>query len=130
LIIVGVGTPEESPIPRYGDDGKPLYDDHGERSYFLTDSGAMATTARDDTFLEQLKEETGGQLVKVTPGQPVSINWPNALAGSSVQIAKRDLYQYPLALGMAVLGSIWLSAFWSRILALLQQGRRRISRRS
>jgi hypothetical protein len=122
LIIIGLGSDKETAIPLYDGSGKPKYNDRGQRAYFELEEGQK--TARDDQAMEQLAADVGGQYLKVVPGQPLTINWPNALGGSRVVVAKHYLYQYPLAGCVALIALIWLGALWSRLLSLVTSGLR------
>jgi hypothetical protein len=127
LVIVLVGKPARnargepcngedetcgSPIPLWDDDDKPMYEKDGQRAYFKAEDGAKAFTARDDAFAERLARETGGTVIKVTPGQPLDVNWPTAMLGEKAQVGKHYVYHYAVAASMFMLALAWLAPWW------------------
>ena len=110
LVVVNIGATQPSPIPLYDNKDKALFGKDGKRSYFLGEEDKIAMTARDDVFAKRLAEQAGGLFVTVSPGQQLKINWPASLAGSKAQVAKQDLYYYPVGAALVVIALMWLAA--------------------
>jgi hypothetical protein len=112
----GQDTTCGSPIPLYDDEtDKPVFEKDGHRGYFKVDD-KVVFTARDDAFVNKLASMTAGTVVKVTPGEPVAINWPAAMLGSKAEVGKHYYYEYPLAVAILFLSLAWLAPWWVRLL--------------
>jgi hypothetical protein len=116
LIVVLVGSPQEGPIPEYDLQGKPTYNKDGSRHYFTKNNGEVAQSARDEAIGERLHDQVGAEVIKLTPGQDLGINWAQSLGGSRTVVGKHYLYRVPLAICMVILAGLWLGPLWGYLL--------------
>lgn len=98
LVIIGIGGEQPNPIP--------LYSASGEMTGNMMRDGQIVLTRFEEQALLDLRETTGGQYIRVPPGGTLDIEWASVLAGQSVEIGQRHLFNYPLCLALALLG--WL----------------------
>lgn len=106
LIVLGMGNALRSPIP--------LYDDNGASIGQFKSDGKVVTVGRDDAFLKALAKRVSGTYVDVTPGQPLAISWPAALAGERVVYQNHTLHDRPVLLAVILLAVLLLRRFVSK----------------
>lgn len=95
LIIVGVGGTQPSAIPQYSSSGEM-------RGNLMRDGQPVLTHFEEDS-LRQLREASGGEYIRLAPGDALEIRWANALAGERVEIGVRHLFAIPLSVALALL---------------------------
>lgn len=95
LIIVGVGGTQPSTIPQYSASGEM-------RGNLMRDGQAVLTHFEEETLL-RLRAASGGEYIRLAPGDTLDIRWAYLLAGERVEIGQRHLFAYPLAAALALL---------------------------
>jgi len=112
LIVVLVGSPNQGPIPEYDLTGKPEYNKDGSRHYFTKNNGEVAQSARDEAIGQRFEGDLNAQVIKLTPGQDLGINWAQSLGGSRTVVGKHYLYHVPLAVCMMIIFLLWMGPLW------------------
>lgn len=96
LVVLGLGSSTPQRIPEYNS-----Y--NGERSGWVQEAGATATTQLDERPLKALADRAGGIYMAVESGNP-GINWPTTIAGrDKVALEQQDVYHIPLMIAMALI---------------------------
>lgn len=94
LIVVGLGTPQNQPIPIYVNNQLTGYEQLKEDQ----------STAILEAPLRELATAAQGDYLYVGPGETIpNLNWPTRLAGSKAQSHETPVYQYPLVAGLLLL---------------------------
>lgn len=96
LIIVGVGTPDNVPIPEYSPSGELT-------GYKKLKEGQ--STALLEANLIALRDATGGEYIRLAADAKLNINWAETLAGSKTEQRESPLDKY---LVMAAIGILLL----------------------
>jgi hypothetical protein len=94
LIIVGVGTPENSPIPEYSASGEMT-------GYKKIAEGQ--STALVESNLTSLASQTDGQYILLAADAKLNINWAATIAGSKAEQRENPIYVYPVALALLLI---------------------------
>ena len=106
LIIVGVGGDQPSTIP--------VYAPSGEMRGNLMRNGQPVLTHFDARPLLSLRDATGGEYVRLAPGDELNIAWASILAGERVEIGQRHLYMFPLSAALFLLALLQVRGVFRR----------------
>lgn len=98
LVVFGVGPDAPAHIPIYVNS---LF------TGFYVEDGVTQTTRIDEGLLRQIAGEAQGQYIRLMPGSnplrgELEIDWPSLVAEESLELRKEPLYQYPLAVALAL----------------------------
>lgn len=105
LIVLGLGTPQNQPIPIYVNNQLVGYEQLKEDQ----------STALLEAPLRQLAQDAQGEYAHVGPGDtPPNLSWPSRLAGSKAESHETPIYQYPLVAGLILLIVLSLTGFKRR----------------
>jgi Ca-activated chloride channel family protein len=109
LIVLGLGTPQNQPIPIYVNNQLVGYEQLKEDQ----------STAILEAPLRQLAGDAQGEYAYVGPGDATAnLSWPSRLAGSKAESHETPIYQYPLVAGLILLIGLSLTGFKRRETAL------------
>ncbi len=102
LIIVGIGSTTAAPIP--------IYSDKGQLTGYMEKDGKPVVTSVDDSALQALRGQSGGEYVLLDPtgNGTLNISWASTLGGSKAETKVDPVFQYPLALAMVVILALFL----------------------
>lgn len=92
LIVVGLGVPQNSPIPIYV---------NGQLTGYEQLKEDQSTAFLETPLKEVAASVQGAQYAYVAPGDaPPNLNWPSRLAGSKAQSHETPIFQYFLGAGL------------------------------
>ena len=96
---VGVGSPDGIPLPDFGRDGE-------RRGFRRDDDGSVITTALDETALQDIALQTGGQYYRLGAGGDGLADLVETIGGGGRELEAREVTQfeeqYQLFLGLAL----------------------------
>ena len=96
---VGVGSPEGIPLPDFGRDGE-------RRGFRRDDDGSVITTSLDETALQDIALQTGGQYYRLGAGGDGLADLVEVIGGGGRELEAREVTQfeeqYQLFLGLAL----------------------------
>lgn len=106
LIIVGVGGDQPSTIP--------VYAPSGEMRGNLMRNGQPVLTHFEALPLLALRDATGGEYLRLAPGDELNIEWASVLAGDRVEIGQRHLFMFPLSAALFFLALLLMRGMFRR----------------
>lgn len=103
VIVVGLGSTSPVEIPMYSSEGQVV-------GYYKDKDGKVVQTAIDEGALQTLKDQTGGDYVRLDPSNPpeLKIQWANALGNTKTERHDDPIFQIPLGAAIFLMVSLLL----------------------